>query len=165
VWLLQLVSAGLYSRDTALRELPYQINPQDEFSKIMVEQGRDALMQAVSGLAQGIGAMAQNGMDPAATVAQIAEFVDQLEKGKPIEEIAKKVFAPPEPAPEEAVAPEDPLAALAGGGAPPGGDPLAALMGGGGGSEKPDLATMFAGMTQGGEPNLSGTIMRQDAAL
>lgn len=170
VWLLQLVSAGLYSRDTALRELPYQINPQDEFSKIMVEQGRDALMQAVAGLAQGIGAMAQNGMDPSGTVAQIAEFVDQLEKGKPIEEIAKKVFAPPpspEPAEEGALGPEDPMAALTGEGGAPAGDPLAALMGGGGappeGGRK-DLATMFAGMTQGGEPNLSGTTMRQAPA-
>lgn len=169
VWLLQLVSAGLYSRDTALRELPYQINPQDEFSKIQVEQGRDALMQAISGLAQGIGAMAQNGMDPSATVAQIAEFVDQLEKGKPIEEIAKKVWAPPEPEPvdEGAVSPEDPLAALTGGGgAPAEEDPLAALLGGGGEPEgRPDMATMFAGMTQGGQPNLSGTIMRNAPAL
>lgn len=167
VWLLQLVSAGLFSRDTALRELPYTINPQDEVSKIQVEQGRDALMGAVSGLAESIGAIASNGGDPSAVVLQIAEFVDQLEKGKPIEEIAKKVWAPPpppEPVDEGAVSPEDPLAALlGGGGAPPGAAP--ALAGGGASEGRPDLATMFAGMTQGGQPNLSGTIMRNAPAL
>lgn len=164
VWLLQLVSAGLFSRDTALRELPYTINPQDEVSKIQVEQGRDALMGAISGLAESIGAIASNGGDPSAVVSQIAEFVDQLEKGKPIEEIAKKVWAPPpapEPGAEQAAGPEDPLAALMGGGAPPGmpGMPGAAPEG------KPDLATMFAGMTQGGQPNLSGTVMRNEPAM
>lgn len=163
VWLLQLVSAGLFSRDTALRELPYTINPDDEVSKIQVEQGRDALMAAVSGLAQGIGAMAQNGMDPSGTVAQIAQFVDELEKGQPIEKIAKKVWAPPtppEPVDEGAVSPEDPMAALlGGGGAPPGGGAPGGMPGATP-EGRPDLATMFAGMTQGGEPNLSGTTQR-----
>jgi hypothetical protein len=166
VWLLQLVSAGLYSRDTALRELPYAINPQDEAAKIQVEQGRDAIMAAISGLAQGIGAMAQNGMDPSATVAQIAEFVDQLEKGKPIEEIAKKVWAPPEPEPasEGAVSPEDPLAALLGGGASaPGGEEP--LVPGQAREGRPDLASMFAGLTAGGQPNLSGSVQRQAVAF
>lgn len=166
VWLLQLVSAGLFSRDTALRELPYTINPQDEVSKIQVEQGRDALMGAVSGLAESIKAIATNGGDPSAVVLQIATFVDELEKGKPIEQIAKKVWAPPpppEPVDEGAVSPEDPLAALLGGGGAPPGAP--AMAGAGAPEGRPDIATMFAGMTQGGQPNLSGTIMRNEPAL
>jgi hypothetical protein len=165
VYLLQLLAAGLMSKDTTLRNLPGAVDPAEELAKVQVEQSRDAILAAVQGIAQSIASLAANGAPPevvAGMVAQVAEFTDQLEKGGQIEEIAKKVFAPPEPTPEEAAAaqappsPEEQLMAAMGGG-----DPAAAMGGGGGvpaeagGPEQ--MLQSFFGNLQGGEPNLRVT--------
>lgn len=149
VWLLQFLGAGIYSKDTVRRALPGQMNALEEESKIQVEQGRDSLMVAVRGLAESVGMMAQNGMDPTMAVQQVAKFVDQMEKGKSIEEIAKDVFRPPEPppGPDPAAAAADPLAAMLGGG----GD--AAAVAAAGGANPGDLSTLFtAGTGFNGQP-------------
>jgi hypothetical protein len=170
VYLLQLLSAQLYSKDTVLRQLPGNINATDELSKVAVEQSRDALLAAVQGMAQSVASLAANGAPPeviSEVVFKVAAFTDALEKGEPIEEVAKKIFAPPEPveqAPtaEAAVAegapPEDALAALMGGGGPggapaaPGGGPVDA-------SQPPDTGALstFFGNLQGGGANLQAS--------
>jgi len=167
VYLLQLLSAGLYSKDTVLRNLPGGLDATQELSKVAVEQARDALLMAVQGMAQSVASLAANGAPPeaiAAVVAQVAEFTDELEKGGQIEEIAKKIFAPPEPepqaaaqqAPEEVLAaggsPEEALMAAMGGGAPAGGGAAAAAPVGPEG-----MLQTFFGNLQGGEPNLRVT--------
>lgn len=162
VYLLQLLAAGLYSKDTVLRQLPGNLNATEELAKVAVEQSRDALLASIQGLAQSVASLAANGAPPeavAAVVAQVATFTDELEKGGQIEEIAKKVFAPPEPEPQ--LPPEEAIAA--------GQDPeavLAAAMGGGGGGMAPEagaaqgpeqMMQAFFGNLQGGEPNLRVT--------
>jgi hypothetical protein len=170
VYLLQLLAAGLMSKDTVLRQLPGSVDPSEELSKVQVEQSRDAILAAIQGMAQSIASLAANGAPPeavAAIVFQLADFTDELEKGGQIEEIARKIFAPPEPPPEEAMAPASPeeqlMAAMGGGG-----DPAAAAMGGGGGGAAPpegpeQMLQSFFGNLQGGEPNLRVTGSTQQA--
>lgn len=159
VFLLQQYGAGVMSKDTLRRELGGNINAADEFAKIAVEQGRDALMNAVAGLASAIPGLAAEGQDPSPVVAQIAQFVNLLEKGKPLEEIAVKVWPQPEPQAEAPAA--DPLAALMGGGAPQGGgDPMAGL----GQNPDNDLQMFMAGLTPGGNPNLGAMVSRRAPA-
>lgn len=167
VYLLQGQSAGLFSRDTVQRSLPGDINASDEQDKIRIEQARDAVSAAVAGLGSAIPGLVAEGQNPAEVIGQLAEYVRLLQKGKPPEEVAAKVFAPPEPPPEQAV---DPMAQMAGA---PGGDPMAAAApGGGGGGEpvpggaaQPPIAQFFAGLTSSGEPNLGSYTSRQQAAF
>lgn len=172
VYLLQLMSGGLYSKDTVLRELPGSIDATQELSKVAVEASREALLSAVQGLAQSVASLAANGAPPemvSEVVFKVAMFTDAMEKGEQIEAVAKKIFAPPEPVEQPAPTAEAAVAE----GAPPE-DALAALMGGGGGPEggggpveaQPpdptgDLSTFF-GNLQGGGANLqaSGKIKR-----
>lgn len=166
VWLLQLAAAGLYSKDTVLRALPGQVNAVQELAKIQVEQGRDGLMQAFVGMGQAVPAMATQGGDVSAVLGQMAEVVNRLEKGEPIEAILVKVFPPPpppEPAAPGAASPEDPLAALlGGGGAAPGGAPAMPTDAAG----RPDLNLMFAGMNASGSAtNMGATVSRSTPAI
>lgn len=166
VYMLQAQAAGLYSRDTVLREMPGEMNAADEQAKIQIEQARDALMSAVAGLGQSIPGLVAEGMDPSAQVGQLAEFVAQLQKGKKPEEIAAKIFAPPE---QEEQAPADPMAELMAGMGGQGGGMGAPGGGGGapmpGGEANDPLAMFFSGLTSSGNPNLSGTVSRQQAAF
>ena len=163
VWVLQQMGAGLLAKDTAIREMPGHVNPGEELSKVQVEQGRDAIMAAVAGLAQSIPGIIAQGGDASMVMQQVAAFVDGLEKGIPLEELAKKVWAPPEPEPEQ----QDPMAALMGGMGGP-----EAAMGGGGGAmpsigQNPDsdLQMMFSGLSASGDPNLSATVSRRAPAF
>lgn len=163
VYLLQLLSAQLYSKDTVLRQLPGNINATDELAKVAVEASRDALLAAVQGLAQSVASLAANGAPPemiSEVVFKVAKFTDMLEKGDTIEKIAQDIFAPPEPV--EQPTPEAAVAA----GAPPE-EALAAAMGGGGGAVDAgvqggpeQMLSTFFGNLQGGGANLqaSGSI-------
>lgn len=158
VYLLQAQGAGLYSKDTVLRQMPGEINAVEELSKIQVEQGRDALMQMVAGLAASMPGLIAQGQDPSTVASQVAAFVSGMQKGKALEELAAEIFAPPEPEP----APE---------GADVGADPLAAAAGGGGlaaaapqGEARPDLQNFFAGLSSDGQPNLGAYVSRQQTA-
>jgi hypothetical protein len=165
VYELQLLGARLHSKDTVLRELPGKVSPIDELRKIQVEEARDALMQAVAGLAQAIPGMAAQGQDPSQTVSKIAMFVNLLEKGQPLEEIAVKVFPEPEPQPQGPASPDEMAMqqlqqAMGGGGlpmeagadaAPPGAAPAGA------GGQRPSLEGLVASLTQGGDPSLGAT--------
>lgn len=159
VYLLQAQGAGLYSKDTVLRQMPGEINATEELSKIQVEQGRDALMQMVAGLASSMPGLIAQGQDPSAVAQQVSAFVAGMQKGKAIEDLAEEIFAPPPP-PEQDPAAADPLQAAA--------DPMAAAMGGGGAmappdAGPPDLNNFFAGLSSDGAPNLGAYVSRQRA--
>src|SRR5690606_38552042 len=103
------LGAGVISHDTAMRNLPVDINVEDEKRQIDIETVRMALTQAIAGYAQAIPAMATQGIDPSAAVAQIAEVMRRRQQGASIEEAVQEVFAPPpppQPAGEEAAAGE-----------------------------------------------------------
>ena len=164
VYLLQAQSAGLLSRDMVRRSLPGDINV-DEESKIRIEQARDAVSAAVAGLGSAIPGLVAEGQNPAQVISQLAEYVSLLQKGKPPEEVAAKVFAPPKQ--EEQPAAADPMAQLmgaAGGGAEAGG------MGGGememqGAESAPPISSFFAGLTSSGDPNLGSYTKREQQAF
>lgn len=163
VYLLQVLGAGLISKDTAARNLPAQINAVEELKKVDLEMVRSATLSAVAGMAASIPQMAASGMDPSKTVRDIARIAELMQKGESIETVVEKVLAPPEPPP----APMSPdAAALSGqpgvpgaGGAPggPAPGPAGPAPGGGG---RPDLQMLFAGMSGSGKPNLQAGVSR-----
>lgn len=173
VLLLQLRAEGCFSRDFMQRNLPFDINVNEENTKRNVEDTREALLQSVFGYVQSIPALAAQGMDPSEAVGRVATIVKGLQKGKSVEDVVSEAFTPP--------APEEPPAGgetpgvpngLPGGGSPPGGGapglaasglmqgvaPGQAGMAPGG---KPDMATMLAGLTGAGQPALSASVSRR----
>lgn len=170
IYILQQLGSGMMSKVTAIGELPGDIDAETELAKVQIEQGRDAIMAAVGGLAASIPGIVAQGGDVSQTMKQVAEFVNGLEKGKPIEDLAVKIFAPPPPPETPAATPEDgggdPLAAMLGGagggaGAPPGGDQVIPGQESG---QRPDIAQFFAGMTSNGNPNLGANVARSAPA-
>ncbi|WP_344235563.1 hypothetical protein [Actinocorallia libanotica] len=169
VFLLQVLGGGLLSKDTIRRELPFSLDISQEEGRIEAENMRDAMVQAMAGLAQSIPMMAQMGQDPMVPIRQLADVIKSRQKGKPIEDAVLEAFTPPEPeeAPAEAGAgpgAEDPLSALLGGaggggmgGLPEGVAPGQAQMGPGG---MPDIMTMLAGLNSGGGPTTNVNVKR-----
>jgi hypothetical protein len=166
VMMLQLRAERLFSRDFMARQLPFGYDVTSELAKVQVEDGREALLQSMYALAQSIPAMAQMGLDPAATVHQLSAVIKGIQKGRAVEDIVSEVFAPPEPPPTAEPsegAPVDATTGGLGGGLTPSG-----LMGGvpagqagmapGG---RPDLSVMLAGLTAGGAPQMSASTMRR----
>jgi hypothetical protein len=144
-----------------------------EEEKIEIEQLRDSLIQAVSGYAQALPAMAAQGQDPSQILTAMAAVIDGRQKGKSIEEVVQEAFAPkpqPEVSPEaqstagEAVAP----------GQAPSGEPLAGglqesgrMAGVAPGQQgmapggRPALQTLLAGLNSSGQANLSAGVLRR----
>lgn len=165
VFILQALTAGIVSKDTAMRQLPVDINIEEEKRQIDIEMTRDALAQAIAGYAQAIPMLATQGMDPAGAVQQIAEVLRLRQKGKAIEEAVAEVFAPPPP-PEPAATEEGGLASEAAPGEvfneqtglPEGIAPGQAQFGAGGAR---DLLMALAGTTPSGNPNLAMSVSRR----
>jgi hypothetical protein len=170
---LQARSDKLISRDTLMRNLPMNINVDQENSVIAIEELRDALGQGLAATAQSIPAMAQMGQDPLTVVTQIAQIITDFRKGEPIEDAALRAFTPPEPPPgstpqEDALATASPPGSDAGsGGLPPGMEqsglpegvaPGQAAMGPGG---RPSLQYLLAGMSAGGKPQMSANVVQR----
>lgn len=159
IYLLQMQGAGLTSKSYVRRNLPSEINAVEEEANIAVEALRDALLQGLSATGQSMAGMIAQGQDPSELLAKLAAAAKDVQKGRPIEDVVAKLFPPPEPEP----VPE--AGGVAGGGVDgldgsaafeptPGAD---ATAGPGG---RPDLATMFAGIGNGGQPQLSGGVSR-----
>ncbi len=127
---LQLLGAGLISKEMVQKNLPFDVDTTAMAQAITIERTRDAILEGVSALSQTIPSAAQMGQDPRMVVSQMAAFVAAVGKGESIEDAALKAFAPPEP-PPGAPAPEgDQMlaeaaaaqGAMGGGMAPPGMD-------------------------------------------
>lgn len=172
VWGLQARSDKLVSRSWMRRNLPVSLNVVAEEQLIDIEDGRDALKQAIAGYVQALPVMAQNGQDPAKIVTSLATVIDARKKGKTIEEAVALAF----PAPEPETAPE--TAAEGGIEEPgqPGGPGMGALgddglmrgvapgqQGEAPNGGRPDLAMMMAGLSAGGAPRMGVTVQRRQA--
>lgn len=161
VFLLQGKTAGLFSADTTMRQLPLDIDVEMEKQKIDIESTEQALGQAIGMLAQAIPMMATQGQDPAAIVSAIAKVIDLRGKGQSLTEAVQAAFPPPPP-PTQAP-PGDEAEPGAGGEQPPppGGPPT----GGQQGIQAPDpgsqLLMTLAGTTRTGNPNLQANISGQ----
>jgi hypothetical protein len=156
VFLLQGLTSNVFSRDTVMREMPFDLNVTDEQKKIYVEGMRDALMGNMAALAQAIPAMAMQGGDPTDIIMKVGATIQALQKGNTIEDAVEKAFPPPPP-PEAPAEEQDPAA----GGVPPGPQGQGAPPEAGGGSPPAaggaasDLLMALAGTSATGAPNLS----------
>lgn len=165
---LQARGDKLISREFLMEQMPFALNPTEESQRLDIEDMRDALKQAVAGYAQAIPALAQAGQDPGQVLAQLSAIILGRQKGEPIEKVISEAFAPEEPAELPGV--EDPGATPEG--APPGGSlggvgsdglmpdvaPGQAGMAPGG---QADVQTLLAGLTQGGQANLTAGVRRR----
>jgi len=153
VWGLQGLSAGLFSKSFMRRNLPVGMDVAEEEKVIDVERLRDAALAAVSGYAQAIPQMATEGADPQEPIRAIQSLIDQRKKGVPIEAALETAFAPPEPGPEQGVAPgqEPGMAPQPGGGM------------GGAPNQPPSMQQMLASLGGNGQADTSVRTLRQQS--
>lgn len=161
VALLQLRGDQLVSRDFVQRQLPMELDVTELQVQIDQEQMDDALKQGVMAYMQSILPMAQQGMDPTDALTRISKLMKERQKGTPMADAVLKVFKPKEQ-PATAAAPQDPLAALMGGGgqqgAPQGGG---APPGANGAPQGMDIMSLLAGLSGSGEATMSARTQRQ----
>lgn len=174
---LQARAEKLFSRDFLRREMPVDMDPEDEAMKVDLEDLEEAAKTAIMGYAQAIPALASQGQDPSGPLMALMEVIAARRKGESISESVSKALTPkppPQPSPEEMA-----MAEAQGGGAPGGAGPdgsrapgiapdgrmdgVAAGQMGQAPGGRPDLKMMLAGLDNGGQPNLQATISRQRA--
>lgn len=172
VWGLQARSDKLISRQFLRKNLPVSLNSTLEEEIIDIEEGRDALKQAIAGFVQSIPIIAQQGQDPSGPVRTMSKWITARRQGKTIEEAVELAFTP-EPPPEA----ETPKETQAEGGVEEGGQPGEVPLGmdaatgtlrgvplGQQGSPpggRPDMRTMLAGLTSSGQANLQASVSRK----
>lgn len=156
VGLLQLRGDQLISRDFFQRQLPMNIDVVQMQTQIDNEQFTDALKQGIMGYAQTLPQLALQGQaDPVDGFQKMAKLIELREKGKSVHDAVVEIFKPKEQPPGAPQAPQDPMAALMGGGAAPGAPA---------GAEQPsgfDLQSLLSGLTSGGEATMSARTQRQ----
>jgi len=171
VMLLQLRGDKLISRDTFRRQLPFDVDVDDEQRRIDVNETEDAAMQGLFALLQSLGPMASAGVDPMPVLRASSEFIKARRNGVPVEIAMEKAFTKPtvneeqgETAPDAETGPGEgggPGGELPQGvnanGLPTGVAPGQAGMSPGG---MPDISTLVAGL-RGGRPVLDGSVTRR----
>jgi hypothetical protein len=174
VFALQARAEKMFSRDFMRREMPIDIDVEEEAKKIDIEDLEEAAKQAILAYAQSIPSLVLNGQDATQAVEAVAKVIEGRRKGKELADLMVEVFAPePEPEPEApmGMSPEEEAMAMMaggmGGGAPEGGMAPAGpeAIGGFSGMEggQPDLAMLLAGLDSRGNPNLAANVARRRA--
>jgi hypothetical protein len=181
---LQARAEKLFSRDFLRREMPVELDAEEEAQKVDLEDLEEASKLAIMGYVQAIPAIATAGQDPSGPVQALAQVIDMRRKGIPISDAVAAVFAPQTPPQLEAAevapgaGPEAALGVAEGqamaaqgeqgrGGIPRGIMPSGRLQGvqqaGQRPGGRPDLSMMLAGLDARGNPNLSAGISRMRA--
>lgn len=193
VFALQARADKMFSRDFMRRNFPMDIDVEEEAIKTDIENMEEALLQSLMGWAQSIPVLAGQGQDPSAPVLALTNAIEARKKGMSVAEAVKEVMIPKGPTPEEIAAQQAQEAAMqaqmaggmegmpmggeAAGGAPMGSEEgvpeglnvLGLMRGTAPGQQgmapggRPDLATLMAGLTSRGEPNLQANITRNVA--
>jgi len=166
VFVLQALGAGLVSKDYGRRQMPFGLDAAAEEARIEIETLRSALQQGMAGLGAALPAMATQGQDPSDVIARLATVLEQLQRGKSIEEATSVAFPLPQPEPQPDPA-ADPAAQGMPGGTPPGMDPLGMMQGvapgqahmGPGG--RPDVMSLLANVGSRGQGNLDAGVIRR----
>ncbi len=163
-----------------IKELPVDINVEDEARKIDIEDLEESAKQALMGYAQSIPALAAQGQDVQGPIKALAKVIDDRRKGKSLADSVVEAFTPePEP---EVETPEEPtmspeemaMQEMMGGMAPEeqlpeGMTPQGTMQGVAPGQQgmapggQPDLMTLLAGLGAGGRPNLGASVQRRTA--
>lgn len=174
VMLLQLRGDELISRDTFRRQLPFDVDVDDEQRRIDVNRTEDAAMQGMFALLQSMGPMIAQGMDPTPVMHAAATFIKLRQEGTPVADAIQQAFQPPQQPDNPAAEPTSDATAGAnpppdqGPGTVPGVNPNGLPTGVAPGQAgmppggRPDLQTLIAGM-RGGSPTMSGTVTRKTA--
>lgn len=165
---LQARAEKLISRDYLRRQMPADLDIEEEERKIDIEDTRDALKMAVQQYASAITAMADQGQDPTKALKLITDVVDGRTKGKPLEEILSEALKTPEPTPEEMMQQEMQQAGMQPGmpgqpmpgGPMPGGPPQQGGQPQMSGDFAADL-NMLAGLGTTGAPNLTANVSQE----
>jgi hypothetical protein len=116
VFLLQLRGDKGISRDFMLRNMPFDVNIDQEMEKVDNEELDDALKQGIAGLAGAVPQLVLAGQDPMDLITKLANIGKQREKGLSLRDAVLKAFAPKTPPPGSM----PPGAAEQAPGAPPG---------------------------------------------
>lgn len=179
---LQARGDQLISRDFLRRQMPFALDASEESMKVDTENLRDSMLQAVSGLAQSIPALAAQGQDVSEVLRQMSVVIAARQKGTPIEKAIELAFKPPEPEPAppelalesgmeaNMLGSPDEMAQAGGGQDLPGGlresgrmrevAPGQQGMPEGG---RPDLMNLMASIGSQGKPNLQASVQRKQA--
>ena len=99
VYMLQMKEANMFSEDYMRRQMPGDMDVEEERRKIAIEGLEKVALQGIMGLAQSIPAMAQQGQDPSHSIALIAKVISDISKGKSMITSMEDAFPPPPPAP------------------------------------------------------------------
>lgn len=169
VFILQALGAGLLDRQTAMRQMPFDIDVTQLSQNIEVEKMREAGLAGIQATVQAIGPMIEQGGDPSQVLNALAQAIKDRQDGKPIEDALLRFIPPPPP-------PTDPNAAAAGGASgppgapggdlPPGQQPSGLLQGVAPGQAgqapggRPSLQQLLASVGSSGKPNLTAGIRR-----
>ncbi|MFM7010601.1 MAG: hypothetical protein ACKO0Z_14940 [Betaproteobacteria bacterium] len=94
VFALQARAEKMFSRDFMRREMPVDIDVEDEARKIDIEDLEEAAKQAIMGYAQSIPALASQGQDPSAPLQALAKVIEDRRKGKPLSDSVVEAFTP-----------------------------------------------------------------------
>lgn len=97
VFILQAMQGNLLSEDTAMRELPFNVNVSVEQEKIEIEKMRKSLLTTFEQSALAIPQMIAQGQDPSSIIYKIATVIVKRKGGESIEDIAKELFKAPPP--------------------------------------------------------------------
>lgn len=110
VMMLQLRGDNVISRDNFRRQLPFEIDPEEEQRSVDKEQMEDALKQGFSALLQAMGPMVMQGGDPLKLISSAAKAIQLRQKGTPLADAIAEAMTPPEQeqAPPEPEAPPAP---------------------------------------------------------
>lgn len=170
---LQARAEKLFSRDFMRREMPVDIDAEEEARKVDLEDLEESAKMAIQGYAQAIPALASQGQDPSGPIQALAKVIELRRKGVSIADAVVTAFTPePEP--------ETPAEQAAEGGVEEPGegqqgrlapgmtadgrmDGVAAGQMGELPGGRPDLKMMLAGLDSRGGPNLQATVSRQKA--
>jgi hypothetical protein len=159
-----------------LSQLPFELDTLQTLQRVDIEKLEDALKQGIFSMLTSIGVMAQQGQDPTQILTAVSKIIDQREKGIPLHTAVIAALKPPAPQGSPQAQPGNEQPSGPGGGPPsPGGAPggpgdlQQALMGGNplqpgvapgqqapGG--RPDLMSMLAGLTSGGQPQMQANV-------
>ncbi|MFD9734406.1 hypothetical protein [Umezawaea sp. NPDC059074] len=166
VGMLQLRGDAVISRDTFRRQLPFEVDAEEEQRVVDREQLEDSLKEGFKTLLQSLGAMTMQGQDPLPIVLGAAKAIELRRKGKGLAEAIETALTPPKPDPAAAPpAPQGPP----GGELPPGVDESGRLQGVPPGQAgmppggMPAISALMAELRGQGDPRMSAAVLRKRA--
>lgn len=156
VTMLQARGDGLIGRDTVRRNMPWNLDSDQEQRDLDVQEIEDAMKQGLFAALQSSGQMMAQGMTQEALLFFNAAnaLITGRQNGKPVGEVLVQALTPPPPPPApEGAAPGQPGAPGAPGA--PGGDDLAGV---GPTGLPPNVAPGQAGLAPGGMPDIQSLV-------